>query len=288
MQESDGVGSGEGWPGGANSPADRPGDGRRHGGFTLWAARHPVLAALVLSVVMTLLGLAKIILLRVNSSRSVHSSHLSGRKVLIAAGGMEVVFFVMFAALALAVARRRKRSGVALTAEGLNLPFEEDRDAAAHRPPALLVLRPSMRTVIGLATMLPLLAGMLSLVAAVVDVDTGHGSVALWFGMGLVWVAGGVWTTTGHRRQRIVVDSDDVYVYTFTGRYYRTERSRIAALRRTQAEPTLADADGARLVRLPYLTGAQRGELAQVLQVPIRERERAEHSARRGAARSRR
>jgi hypothetical protein len=80
-----------------------------------------------------------------------------------------------------------------------------------------------------------------------------------------------------------VVDSDDVYVYTFTGRYYRTERSRIATLQRTQGEPILADADGKRLVRLPYLTAAQRAELAQALQVPIHER--AKHSPRRDVAR---
>jgi uncharacterized membrane protein len=275
MREWDGVGG----------AGDRPGDGRRRGGFTLWAARHPILVALLMSGILVLPIAGRIVLHTLEPGRPPHTSP---RRLWIVAGAMWLVLFVAFAGMTLAVARGRKRSGTALTAEGLGLPFKEDRDAAAHRPPALLVLRPSMRTVTGLVTMLPLLVGVLSLVAAVVKSDTGHSGVALWFGLAFAWLAAGVWARTGHRRQRIIVDSDDVYVYTFTGRYYRTERSRIAELRRTQNEPILADAEGARLVRLPFLTGAQRGELAQVLQVPVRERERAEHSTRRGAAGSRR
>lgn len=292
MREWDGADGPEDTPDGVGSPGDRTGDrtgdGQRRGGFTLWAARHPILAALSMSVVLTLLGLAKIVFLSLDSGRSAHSSHVSGRRLWIAAGVMELAIFVMSAGLTLAAARARRRQGIPLTAEGLGLPFEEDRHAAARRPPPLLVVRLRLRTPIGLVTMLPLAVGVLSLVAALVDLDTGHGGVALWFGMALLWLASGVWATVGYRRQRIVVDSDDVYVYTFTGRYHRTERSRIAELRRTQGEPILADADGKRLVRLPYLTRAQRGELAQALQVPVRERDRAEHAARRGAARPRR
>jgi len=296
MREWGGADGPEDMPDGVGSPGDRPGDrpgngpgnGHRRGGFTLWAARHPIPAALLVSVVLTLLGIAKIAFLTLDSGRSPHSSHVSARKLWTAAGVMELVFFAMSAGLTLAAARARKRRGIPLTAEGLNLPFEEDRDTAARRPPPLLVVRLSLRTPIGLVTMFPLAVGVLSLVAALVDMDTGHGGAALWFGMALLWLASGVWATVGYRRQRIVVDSDDVYVYTFTGRYHRTERSRIAALRRTQGEPILADADGKRLVRLPYLTRAQRDELAQALQVPVRERDRAEHAARRGAARPRR
>lgn len=292
MRQWDGADGPEDTPDGVGSPGDRTGDrtgeGHRRGGFTLWAARHPILAALLMSAVLTLLGLAKFAFLTLDSGRSAHSSHVSGRRLWIAAGVMELAFFVMFAGLTLAVARARRRRGIPLTAEGLGLPFEEDRHAAVRRPPPLLVVRLSLRTPIGLVTMLPPAVGVLSLVAAVKDMDTGHGRVALWFGTALGWLASGVWAAAGYRRQRIVVDSDDVYVYTFTGRYHRTERSHIAALQRTQGEPILADAAGKRLVRLPYLTGAQRGELAQVLQVPVRERERAERPTRRGAARPRR
>lgn len=253
----------------ADSPADEPGDGRRHGGFTLWAARHPILTALLMSVALTLLGIAKNALVALTSDRPLH---FSSRRLGITAGAMELIFFAMFAALTLTVARSRRRAGVPLTAEGLGLPFEEDRDAAARRPPALLILRPSLRHPSGLIMMLPLLLGVLSAVAGTMNAETGHGGVVLWFGMAVVLLASGVWTTTGHRRQRVVVDCDDVYVYTFTGRYYRAERARVAELRRTQGEPILAGADGGRLVRLPYLMGAQRAELARVLQVPVRER----------------
>ena len=258
---------------------DTPSDGRRSGGFPLWAARHPILSALLCSVLMTLLIFAKSALFAMSSGRSVHlshpsrpshsshSSHPSVWRLWIGAGVVEAILFAMFAGLTLFVARSRRRSGIQLTAEGLDLPFVEDRGAAAHRPPPSLVLRPGMRHPFGLLLTLPLLAGVLSLIAGAADTGSGRRAV-VWIVMAPLWLAAGAWTITGHRRQRIVVDSDHVYVYTFTGRYRRIERSRIMELRRTKAEPILVDGDGERLATLPLgLTRAQVAELAQVLQV---------------------
>ncbi|MEZ0109780.1 hypothetical protein ABH920_003794 [Catenulispora sp. EB89] len=244
-------------------PEDGPGEGRRGGRFLLWAMRHPVLSALLLSSVTTLLVFGKSAFLAVGEGRQLHSS---GRRLWIAAGVIEAIFFVMFAALHLAVARSRRRSGTPLTAEALNLPFVEDRDAAARRPPALLVLRPSLRQPLGLVVTFPLLVGVLTLVAAAVDVASGHRAV-LWIGMAALAFVFGAWTTIGHRRQRIVVYSEDVYVYTFTGRYRRVDRSGIEEVRRTRAEPILVGGDGERLLTLPPLTREQTGELARALQV---------------------
>ena len=115
---------GDGGAGGRTAvrPGDRPGDGRRHGGYTLWAARHPILAALLMSVVATLLGIAESAFVALDSGRPLHSS---GRRLWTAAGVMELIFFAAFAALTLTAARARRRAGVPLTAEGLGLPFED-------------------------------------------------------------------------------------------------------------------------------------------------------------------
>lgn len=249
---------------GDGSPGDRSGEGRR-GGFTLWAARHPLLSALLTSVVITLLVFAKSAFFAVGSGRPLHSR---GPRLWIGAGLVETFLFVALAAFHLAVARARRRSGRPLTADALDLPFVEDRDAAARRPPASLVLRPSLRQPFGLLMMVPLLVGVLSAIAAWVDVEDGRRAI-LWIGQTPLWLAAGAWTTTGYRRQRIVVDSDHVYIYTFTGRYRRVERSRVAELRWTRTNPRLAGADGERLVALPAgLTRGQAAELARVLWVP--------------------
>ena len=241
----------------------RPEEGRRGGRFSLWAMRHPFLSALLISTVLTLLVFAKSAFIAVGEGRQLHSS---GRRLWIYAGAVEAIFFVVLAGFTTVVARSRRRSGKPLTAEALDLPFVEDRDAVSRRPPALLVLRPSLRQPFGLLMTLPLLLGVLSLVAAAVDAASGHRAV-LWIGMAPLWFVFGAWTTIGHRRQRIVVYSEAVYVYTFTGRYRRIDRSRIAEVRRTRAEPILVGADGERILTLPLLTRAQTGELAYALQV---------------------
>lgn len=249
--------------------ADTPGEARRGGRFTLWTARHPFLSALLISLVLTLLAIAKSAFVTAGSGRSLH---VSARRLWTEAGLVEAIFFVLLAGLNVAVARSRRRSGKPVTAETLDLPFVEDRDTAARRPPAVLVLRPSLRHPFGLLTTIPLVVGVVSLVTGVVDVGSGHSAV-LWLGMAPLWLATGVWTTTGHRRQRVVVDSDDVYGYTFTGRYRRVDRSRVTGLLRTKAEPILVGADGGRLLRLPLgLTPGQIAELAQVLQLAVQER----------------
>ncbi|MEY9854724.1 hypothetical protein ABH935_000321 [Catenulispora sp. GAS73] len=121
---------------------DRPGEGRRGGRFSLWAMRHPLISALLFSTVMNLLIFAKSAFIAVGEGHQLHSS---GRRLWVFAGTVEAIFFVMLAGLNTVVARSRRRSGKPLTAEALDLPFVEDRDAAARRPPGSLVLRPSLR-----------------------------------------------------------------------------------------------------------------------------------------------